>query len=407
MTRANDKNNPLLHPGTKPSRGPRRSRRDDNNAPAAPRHGLWRRIFNAVWFGVNILVALALLTSAVSGTLSPQQHPHAVIAAMAFPAALLAVVAVFVADLIWWRRTAVVAGGAMLMCSGSITEYCPLNFPKRALTEEQKARSFTLMSYNAMAFLLQPGVECEVNPQISYILEQNPDVVCVQEYMLMMKNPNTRIVQAQVDSLYRRYPYVMTSSYLQIIFSKYPVEPIPIDFENYEGKGDMGAWRLHIHDRVVNVFSVHLRSLFFTTHDKATYKKIFNPEDINRRNLSEVKSTIFSKIVDASKARALQVDSLQRYVKKYGGANTIVCGDFNEPTGCRSLYTLEHDSHMRQVYPEVGFGPMITYNANRFWVRIDHVLYRGDLVPHSMHRGDLRASDHYPLTTTFCFKDGT
>ena len=160
MTRANDKNNPLLHPGTKPSRGPRRSRRDDNNAPAAPRHGLWRRIFNAVWFVVNILVALALLTSAVSGTLSPQQHPHAVIAAMAFPAALLAVVAVFVADLIWWRRTAVVAGGAMLLCSGSITEYCPLNFPKRALTEEQKARSFTLMSYNAMAFLLQPGVDC-------------------------------------------------------------------------------------------------------------------------------------------------------------------------------------------------------------------------------------------------------
>jgi len=32
---------------------------------------------------------------------------------------------------------------------------------------------------------------------------------------------------------------------------------------------------------------------------------------------------------------------------------------------------------------------------------IDHILYRGDLHPLSMHRGGLRSSDHYPLIATF------
>ena len=57
----------------------------------------------------------------------------------------------------------------------------------------------------------------------------------------------------------------------------------------------------------------------------------------------------------------------------------------------------------REVYPEVGMGYMSTYNRNRFWFRIDHVLYRGNLRPVSMERGKTASSDHYPLLTTFVF----
>ncbi len=354
---------------------------------------------------LNILAAGALIICAFSGYIDPLTCRYAVLPAMVFPLVLVTAAFLFILDLIWWRRTALVAGGAMLICIEAISNFCPLNFPRRALTEEQQKHAFTLMTYNVMAFQVQKGIEGTANPQISYILEQDPDVVCVQEYMLMMKNRHTRVRQAQVDSLYRRYPYVLTNSYLQAIFSKYPVEPIPIDFENIEGKGDMAGWRLKIDDSVINLFSLHLRSLYFTGADKALYKKMFIPDSINRRNLSSVKSGILHKIMDASRARALQLDSLKRYIRKYGGPNTIVCGDFNEPVGCWGLHTLESECKMRQVYSEVGFGPMITYNANRFYVRIDHILYRGRLEPRSITRGTLRASDHYPLTTLFCLKE--
>lgn len=389
----------------RPRRRGGRGKDASGDASRGKKPGVWRRIFNAIWLAVNILAAMTLTGCAIAGSLDPAEHPYAVLPAMAFTVALAGTILLFVLDLIWWRRTAMTVGLALLMCSGAASDAFPLNFPKRALTPAQEEKSLKLMTYNVMAFLQQNGRDNDLNPQISYILREDPDVVCVQEYMLMMRNRRTGVTQAQVDSLRRRYPYMMTNTYLQAIFSKYPVEPIPIDFQNFEGKGDMAGWRLDVNGRVVNVFSLHLRSLYFTTHDKAAYRKIFHPDDLNRQNLREVKSGILRKIVTASRARALQVDSLKRYIKKYGGRNTIVCGDFNEPEACWGVRTLEKDCGLRQAYRATGFGPMITYNANRFWVRIDHVLYRGDLRPHSMKRGDLRASDHYPLTTVFTFAD--
>ncbi len=398
--------NPLLSSAASPSRGGKAKSGASRTATSGSKKpGKWRRAFNGLWLAVNVLAGICLIVCALGGTVSPQSCPYGVLVAMAFPGALIAVTVLFVLDLIWWRRTAVVAGGCMLVCVGAIRDFCPLNLPKRAMTPEQKELSFTLMNYNTMAFDVQPEVNCEVNPQISYILQQEPDVVCVQEYFLMMKNKNTKIIQAQIDSLYSRYPHVVANSYFQIVFSKFPVEPIPLDFVNEEGKGDMAAWRLQIHGEVVNLFTVHLRSLYFTQKDKAEFSKMFHPDDINRSSLSILKHGILEKIVNASRVREQQLDDLKRYIKKYGGETAIVCGDFNEPQGCWGLHTLEADCHLRQVYPEVGFGPMITYNANHFWVRIDHVLYRGRLAPRSIKRGNLRASDHYPLTTTFCIKE--
>lgn len=389
------------------SSAPSSASRPQKGRQAAParRTGKWRRAFNVFWLILNILSGLCLIICAIGGSFNPEKVPYAVFPAMAFPVVLIVVVLLFILDLVWWRRTAMVAGVSMLLCAGSITDFCPLNFPRRALKGEQKERSFTLMTYNTMAFGVQPGVDCEVNPQISYILAENPDVVCIQEYFLMMKNKDTKVVQAQIDSLYSRYPYVVANSYLQLVLSKYPVTPIPLDYKNEEGKGDMAAWRLKIHDKVVNLFTVHLRSLYFTEKEKAEFSKMFHPDDIDRHSLSVLKHGILEKIMIAGSARADQLNHLQRYIKKYGGETAIVCGDFNEPVGCWGLHTMEKDCKMRQVYPEVGFGPMITYNANRFWVRIDHILYRGDLKPHSIKRGNLRASDHYPLTVTFCIKE--
>ena len=59
------------------------------------------------------------------------------------------------------------------------------------------------------------------------------------------------------------------------------------------------------------------------------------------------------------------------------------------------------DCNMHEVYPEVGFGPMITYYDNNFYFRIDHTLYRGALKPLRMERPSVKFSDHYPNITTF------
>ncbi len=389
------------------SPAPRATKTPPTALPAAEpkkrRHPLLR-VLDALVVTINVLAALGLCASAYAGTVDPRSCPAAVIVAMAFPAPLLAVVVLFIMDLLWWRRTAFIPGIAMLLCAGAIGDFCPLNYPRRQPKADQKA--LRVLTYNCMAFLVQPQDHSPVNPQISYILADDPDVVCIQEYFLMKRDERTRVKQSQVDSLDARYPYQAVCSYFQKVYSKYPIEPVPLDFKNTEGgAGDMAAWRLHVDSRVINLFTVHLRSLYFTGEDRKRYRDMLHPDRINRSTLSELRSDILRKITLASRERAAQVDDLQRYIARYGGETVIVCGDFNEPNGGYALHALERDSHLRQVYPEVGFGPMVTYNANRFYVRIDHMLYRGQLRPVRMRRGDTRGSDHYPLTTTFLLTD--
>ena len=81
-----------------------------------------------------------------------------------------------------------------------------------------------------------------------------------------------------------------------------------------------------------------------------------------------------------------------------------MAGDFNDVPGC---YTLEYlaDLGFHNVYSEIGCGPDITYNSDRFYFRIDHVLYRGALQPLSIRRGRIRSSDHYPLIVDFAITE--
>ena len=61
------------------------------------------------------------------------------------------------------------------------------------------------------------------------------------------------------------------------------------------------------------------------------------------------------------------------------------------------------DGDMKDAYAENAFGPTITYHGNRFYFRIDQVLYKGDMKAVDIERGDIESSDHYPLLTTFVF----
>ena len=86
-----------------------------------------------------------------------------------------------------------------------------------------------------------------------------------------------------------------------------------------------------------------------------------------------------------------------QWLRLYGGPDVIICGDFNDVPGCHAIRTFA-DAGFHSVYPSIGFGPMITYNARHLYFCIDHVLYRGALTPLYISKGTLKTSDHYPLT---------
>ena len=58
-----------------------------------------------------------------------------------------------------------------------------------------------------------------------------------------------------------------------------------------------------------------------------------------------------------------------------------------------------HD--LRDAWADVGFGPIYTYHDHHLCVKIDHILYRGDMKVLSCRRDKEGESDHYPLVAVF------
>lgn len=350
---------------------------------------------------VNVLAAAATVFTGYSGCISPETMPFAGLAGMTFPAWIAIDVLLIILDLIFRKRLAVVPAAALLVCISPILTFSPVNHRPGELTEDEEYRSFTVLNYNVLNFVDNEGIYPDsINRTIQYILSTDADIVCLQECEYLAPFPKYCVTGSQVDSLKERYPYYLIGRGGQSVLSKYPIMYIPLPIAP-EDKGDMAAYRTNVKGHALTIFNVHLQSIGLTVSDKELFLELTSMPV--KESLSRIRSQLVSKLYEAYYQRARQARLLRSYIDMLGG-DIILCGDFNDIPGCYAIRTIAGDS-MRDAYLETQSGPKITYNANRFYFRIDHVLYQGELDAVSVVRGDIPSSDHYPLLTTYVWRE--
>lgn len=365
---------------------------------------LWLRILRGLMWTLTFVGMTVFILASYAGHFSPGSFKYGSLLLLAYPIIVLCFLGVGLLDLLICRRAFLLWIVAFAACLSPLWDFCPLNIGTPSVDEEESRHVFRFMTYNVAAFSnftdKYPG---DCNPTISYIINSGADVVNLQEVYGFFTSEVTHITAAQLDSLHRTYPYVLLGSANMAFLSKYPAEIVESPWPYQNGNG-VAVFRVDIDGRPVTVFDVHLQSYNLSDSDKNLFHDLTEMAVTTDKSLvKEVKSRLLSKIQRAAVGRAADTHALGELIHRYGGPNVIVAGDFNDVPGCYSLYTLE-DFNLRQVYPRVGFGPMITYNSNRFYFRIDHVLTRGDLKPLAMWRGDIRSSDHYPVFVDFTLK---
>ena len=363
---------------------------------------MWLRVLRVLSIMVSILAVIVLIATGYAGYISPLRHGGVWgILPLGFPIVFWSCVGLLCLQLLYCRKGSLIVLAGMIFTLGPILTYFPLNFGSKKAPEGSEI--LTVMTYNVCNLQDQrgPGADTIQNAMLGYILGQDADIVCLQEaaYFVGDKKKGTYVQPWQIDSLHSRYPYIHHDGREEMLLSKYPVEPIHLDvtkdkFEN----GAVAAYRLTLpDDRRLTVFTVHLQSLRLNQDDRQLY---YNLTDLERESMGDVRHQLLHKLRVANEERARQTHFIMRYLRLYGGPDAIICGDFNDVPGCFAIRSFE-DAGFKSVYPEIGLGPMITYNQNRFLFCIDHVLYRGDLIPLKLKKGGLKASDHYPLTVTF------
>ena len=369
------------------------SARRQQPAEVRPANKKGRSVFMRFLRGLAMFIDLVavglLLLTGYSGMVSPLSHSAWWgVMPLAFPIVFWIVAVLLCIQLLWFWRGALVLFVGMVVCAGPVLDYFPLHMlqPKAPVGAEE----FTLLTYNTHSDTMVDVGKTDLS---DYILARDADIICTQEAYMLAYSRREQEVQQRVDSLRIRYPYILFGGKTggQGILSKYPVENIHLDVSSpLFNSGDVAAYRITLPTgRRICIFNVHLRSFGLTNTPLREASE-------NRAESEEV----IAKLMTASVDRARQVNKIVQWLRLYGGPDVIICGDFNDVQGCHAIHTFA-DVGFKSVYPEIGFGPMTTYNAKHLYYCIDHVLYRGDLKPLWLKKGTLKASDHYPLEVCF------
>lgn len=362
----------------------------------------------AVTVGVNGLVFLATIFSAYGGYFDPATVPVAALAAMVLPIMLVVGIVMIIIDFLISYRIASMIVAAWLISLPEILIFFPVNIFSEKLTPEQEERSFTLLTYNCLHLTtFQPKDSMEYNGTASYILSTDADVVNLQELGALAPHRGIHLTRAQVDSLKERYPYRLVDAAQQLtVLSKFPMEPIDITIPKRSEPCQIAAVRLDVNGTPVNLYDVHLKSIGLSPDDKALYRQlpgVIKQADRSelREELRDVKQQLVSKLARSFVIRGIEARWLRDVIDSIGG-NTIVAGDFNDIPGCHAQRVIMNGD-LHDAYAENAFGAVITYHANRFYFRIDHILYGGDIRAVSIRRDTPPWSDHYPLLTRITY----
>ncbi len=373
-----------------------------------------KKIINALralalpaWIGLNVLIAGIAIFSGYASHIDQEYMPFAGIVAMTFPLWYLLSAILLVVNLIFCRWLSLVSLLTLLIAFKPFLVFSPLNFSKPELTDEEKERSFKIMSYNVLSMVDVEELSTPDNNRTMHtILNSGADAVALFE------NENQGslkmfVPQAQIDSLNTIYPYFSRGSRGTVLYSKRPILHV-VPPENTHSLGSIEIFRTSVNDsRPINIIGVHLESFGLSNEDKELYRDLTDTEKLEesdkKETLNRVRQQIISKLMQAFQKRALQGKMLRSYVEQLPG-DVIICGDFNDVPGCRTIKILQ-EVGMKDAYAEVALGPTITYNAPYFNFRIDHVLWRGDFHPVDIERGNVASSDHYPMLTTFVWDE--
>lgn len=351
---------------------------------------------------VSVIVAVAFVASAYGGIADPMSSAKLSVLGLCFPIMLVAVLCLLV---VWlclrqWGVAAVLAV-AMIASAGPILTLSPVNIGG-GLNDADKARSFKVLTYNVMNFVDYTEEGHTPNRTIDFILQTDADLVCLQEAAQADRFDRCEYVVDRIKDIRAKYPYYYNEAGDQVLLSKYPFR-FTGDSIDVNGRNKFLGFDVNMNGRHIKVFNCHLESIGLTETDKDLYWKLTQLKRMrNMDDIEEVRETLVSKLAKAFRQRSIQAHALRECIDR-AGENVIVCGDFNDTPDSYAHRTVM-GSDMSDAYQDCAFGPTITYHSNRFFFRIDHILYRGCFKAVDIKRGKVNCSDHYPLIATFVFK---
>lgn len=341
--------------------------------------------FNKVIFGFNIVLTVLTFVAYVLPFLTPKLFPLLSVLTLILPLFLLVNALFFVYWLLQLKRQIFLSGLVLLLGITFINKF--YKFSANEVPNEEK--DFTVMSYNVRLFNLFEWIKDEnVGDSIlSFINEQNPDVLCIQEYS----------ENAKVDFRVYKYKAVFMEGEKiktgQAIFSKYPI----FDQGNLhliQNGNNVTYADIRKGNDTIRVYNMHLQSIKITPDVNEISEHV---DAINKQKSQQ----LFIRIRDAFKKQQLQAEILVNH-KKACHYPIIICGDMNNSAFSYVYRSIK--GSLNDCFEEAGTGFGQTYKFKYYPARIDYIFADKKMQVKSFQSfSNFENSDHFPIMARLSF----
>lgn len=338
-------------------------------------------LFNKIMFVFNIVLTVLTFLAYVLPFLAPKLFPLLSVLTLILPLFLILNGLFFGYWLLQLKRQMILSGIVLLLGITFINKF--YKFSSNDLPKEEG--DFVVMSYNVRLFNLFQWLPKEsVGEEIlSFINENNPDILCIQEYS----------ESANIDLRVYKYKYIyMQGNRIktgQAIFSKFPIIDKGI-IELPKSDNSVVFADIHKGKDTIRVYNMHLQSIKITPDVNEIQD---NVDVINQQKSQQV----FKRIRSAFEKQQSQAELLMNH-KNECNFPVIICGDMNNSAFSYVYRSIK--GNLNDCFEEAGNGFGETYNFKYYPARIDYVFAdKGIKVKSFKNFPKFINSDHYPVMT--------
>jgi endonuclease/exonuclease/phosphatase family metal-dependent hydrolase len=337
--------------------------------------------FNKVIFFFNIVLTVLTFIAYVLPFLAPKLFPFLSALTLILPFFLILNALFFGYWMFQVKRQMILSGIVLILGITFVNKFYKFSSNEQPVEE----KDFIVMSYNVRLFNLFQWIPREnVGDDIrEFINEQNPDILCIQEYS----------ETARVDLRVYKHRYIFMQGKNiktgQAIFSKFPI----IDKGNIEfPESDNLIVYADIRKGkdTIRVYNMHLQSIKISPDVNEMQD---NVDSINQHK-SEL---VVKRISKAFTKQQIQGEILMNH-KKECKFPMIICGDMNN-----SAFSYVYSSikgNLNDTFEEAGNGFGQTYNFKYYPARIDYIFSDKKMKVKSFQNfPNFNNSDHYPIIT--------
>jgi endonuclease/exonuclease/phosphatase family metal-dependent hydrolase len=343
--------------------------------------------FNKVVFAFNIVITVLTFIAYVLPFLAPKMFPLLSVLTLILPLFLILNTLFFIYWLLQLKRQVILSGLVLLLGITFINKF--YKFSSHDLEKEEK--DFTVMSYNVRLFNLFEWLEDDNVKDVilHFINEQNPDILCIQEYS---ENAKVDLRIYKYKAVFMEGEQIKTG---QAIFSKYPIFNQG-DFKIPTAGNNVMYADIKKGKDTIRVYNIHLQSIKISPDVNELSEHV---DSLNQNKSQQ----LFKRIRDAFKKQEQQAEILVKH-KNSCPYPVIICGDMNNSPFSYVYRSIKSD--LNDCFVESGNGFGQTYKFKYYPARIDYIFASKKMKVKSFQTfTKFENSDHFPIMTRLSFAE--